>query len=178
MKHIKIQDKTFRTYIEEKVLLEQIKATAQRINTDFKGQKPVFLCTLKGAFMFLADLLKEIDLDCEVSFTRLSSYDGTQTTGKVKPIIGINDNLKGRRVIIIEDIVENGFTIKKLYEELPKHQPESIDVCTMFFKPKAYKLDFDIKYHVVSIDNEFIVGHGLDYNELGRNLKDIYIIEE
>jgi hypoxanthine phosphoribosyltransferase len=126
--------------------------------------------------MFTADLLKNLNIECEISFLKLSSYSGTESTGTVKKLIGFNENIKGRKIIVLEDIVDTGVTLEQIYTELEKFQPKEIKIATLLYKPEAYKKDIPVDYIGIEIPNDFIVGYGLDYNEIGRNLPDIYTI--
>lgn len=176
---IQLHDLKFKPMIPAEKIDEVVSRVAAEINRDFKDkQTPLFLGILNGAFMFMSDLMKKIDFNCELSFVKLASYEGTSSKGTVKTLIGLNNNLKGRHIIIVEDIVETGKSIEDMVRQLKAYSPASISVCTLFFKPKCYKLDIPINYRAMEIGNEFIVGYGLDYNQLGRNYKDIYVITE
>jgi hypoxanthine phosphoribosyltransferase len=133
---------------------------------------------LNGSFMFAADLLKRLEIDCEVSFVKLASYVGTKTTEEVKRLIGLNEDLKGRTVVILEDIIDSGITVDNMLAQLAEHQPAAIKIVTLLFKPQAFRRDFSIDHVGISIPNDFIVGYGLDYDGIGRNLPDIYKILE
>lgn len=179
-KRVTLGDKTFELSIPYDILDDAIGKVAARINTDY-GEKetPLFLGVLNGAFMFISELLQKIDFNCEVSFVKLSSYHGTYSTGTVTELIGLKDNIRGRHVIVVEDIVDTGESIAHLMNSLVGHQPASVEIATMLFKPKSYRKEFNIKYPAMEIPNDFIVGFGLDYNQLGRNLRDIYkIVDE
>lgn len=178
MSIIKIKDKTFKTSIPEAEILERVKAVADRINVDMAGKNPLLLGMLNGSFVFAADLMRMITVPCEVSFVKMSSYQGTSSTGKVKELIGLNEDIKGRTIIIVEDIVESGLTMQKIIETLKARGPEAVYVCTMLLKPDCLKVPLDIKYAAMEIPNDFIVGYGLDYDQQGRNLRDIYTIVE
>ena len=178
MSIIKIKDKTFKTSIPEAEILERVKAVADRINVDMAGKNPLLLGMLNGSFVFAADLMRMITVPCEVSFVKMSSYQGTSSTGKVKELIGLNEDIKGRTIIIVEDIVESGLTMQKIIETLKARGPEAVYVCTMLFKPDCLKVPLDIKYAAIEIPNDFIVGYGLDYDQQGRNLRDIYTLVE
>lgn len=178
MSIIKIKDKTFKTSIPEAEILERVKAVADRINVDMAGKNPLLLGMLNGSFVFAADLMRMITVPCEVSFVKMSSYQGTSSTGKVKELIGLNEDIKGRTIIIVEDIVESGLTMQKIIETLKARGPEAVYVCTMLLKPDCLKVPLDIKYAAMEIPNDFIVGYGLDYDQQGRNLKDIYTVVE
>ena len=133
---------------------------------------------LNGSFVFAADLMREITIESEISFVKLASYQGTTSTGTVKEVIGINENLSGRTVIIVEDIVESGLTMKRMIESLGTRNPASVHICTLLLKPDCLKVDLDIEYAAFSIPNDFIVGYGLDYDQQARNLKDIYVLKK
>ncbi len=176
-KEVKLADKTFVPYLSGEKIGAAVKLVAEKINSDYAGKNPLFLVVLNGAFLFAADLLRSIDVDCEVSFVKFSSYQGTSSTGKVKELIGLNENLKGRDVIIVEDIVDTGTTIVQMMADLDQRHTASVKIATLLFKPEAYKKDIKIDYIGLEIPNAFIVGYGLDYDGLGRNLKDIYVIK-
>lgn len=178
MSTVKILDKTFRTSIPESEILQRVKAVAERINRDMADKNPLFLAVLNGSFIFAADLMREMTIPCEISFVKLASYQGTTSTGKIKEVLGINENLSGRTVIIVEDIVESGQTIKRMIESLGTRNPASVQVCTLFFKPDKLKEDLQLDYVAFRIPDDFIVGYGLDYDQQGRELKDIYTIVE
>lgn len=178
-KVIKLHDRKFRVMIPAAKIDEAVTAVAQRINADYADKDtPLFVGVLNGSFMFMSDLIKKIEFNSELSFVKLASYEGTQTTGDVKCLIGLNQSLEGRHVIIVEDIVDTGESIERMVRDLEKLHPASIAVCTLFFKPGSYRKQIPIDYRAMEIGNEFIVGYGLDYNQLGRNLKDIYVVAE
>lgn len=173
---IKVKDKTFAVTISERVIKRQIRRVAEQINHDYEGKKPVFLAVLNGSFIFAADLLREIDLPCEISFVKLASYQGTNTTGNIREVIGLNIDITGRPVIIVEDIVDTGLTMAHMLETLKGQKPESIDICTLLLKPSKLQVKLDIRYCCKQIPDDFVVGYGLDYDGFGRNTKDIYTI--
>lgn len=173
---IQLHDKYFRVSIPYKTIQLGINNIAQRINADFKDEQPLFLCVLNGAFLFSADLLKRITIDCEVSFIKLASYQGTRSSGTVKTLIGLDSTLSNRAIIILEDIVDTGETIDTLMKQLSVFQPKSVKIATLLFKPEAYKKNIPVDYIALTVPNTFLVGYGLDYDGLGRNLKDIYEI--
>lgn len=175
---MRVKDKDFRISIPEAEILKQVARVAGEINKDYEGQEPVFLAVLNGAFIFAADLLREITLPCEISFVKLASYEGVQSTGKIHEMIGLNIDITDRPVIIIEDIVDTGLTMAHMLETLKKHNPKSIDICTLLLKPEKLQVQLDIKYCALRIPNEFILGYGLDYDQQGRNTRDIYVIED
>lgn len=174
MSEIQIKDLTFVPYINETDLQQLISDVAQKINADYKGKEILFVGVLNGVFMFASDLMKRIDLKCQISFVKLSSYDGTETTGKVKELFGLTESVEGKHVIILEDIVDTGITIDGLYNDLMKQKTASLEICTLLFKPEKYTKGVPIKYIAKSVPNEFVVGYGLDYDGFGRNIPSIY----
>lgn len=178
MDTIQIKDKTFVVSIPETAILRQVQRVAEEINRDYAGQNPLFLAVLNGSFVFAADLIRSVHLPSEITFVKLSSYEGMSSTGNVKKMIGLNTNLKGRPVIIVEDIIDSGQTMVHLLEELAAHEPASVAVCALLVKPDNLKVQLDVKYCCLEIPNDFIVGYGLDYDGLGRNLRDIYTVVE
>ena len=176
---ITLHDKKFRIMIPAEKIDEAVSAVAARINADYADkQTPLFVGVLNGSFMFMSDLIKKIEFQNELSFVKLASYEGTASTGEVKSLIGLNTPIEGRHVIIVEDIVDTGESIDHMIGELERPPPASIAVCTLFFKPGSYRKQRPIKYRAMEIGNEFIVGYGLDYDQLGRSLKDIYVVTE
>lgn len=179
MERIKLHDKHFRLFISNKKIVDAIGDVAAVLNREYgEREAPLFLSVLNGSFMFAADLLKKIDFPCEISFIKLSSYSGTETTGQIKEILGLSTDVSGREVIVIEDIVDTGNTIVDLHTILRERGASSIKFCTLLLKPDAYKKELKIDYVAMAIPNDFIVGYGLDYNELGRQYKDIYVLDE
>ena len=178
MKRIELHGKKFKRFIDAKSIQNAIDDLAIQINRDYNGKRPVFIGVLNGSFLFTADVVRRFKSDCEVAFLRLASYDGTDSTGKVNELVGLNEDLKDRDVLILEDIVDSGNTLAYLMENLSKYQPNSLKVATFLFKPNAYKKDFPVDYRGIEVGNEFLVGYGLDFDGLGRNLEDIYIIED
>lgn len=174
MKTVKILDKSFDLSISSDQILNAVQKVANQINIELKGKNPVFLCVLNGAFMFASDLLKRVTIPCEISFVKLSSYQGIESTGAIKTLIGLNEHLEGRSVVIIEDIVDSGITIKMLHEELVKLNANEIRIASMLLKPEAYSGALKIDYVGLEIPNDFVVGYGLDYDGYGRNLPNIY----
>tara|TARA_R110000850_G_scaffold73760_1_gene161891 strand:+ start:17929 stop:18459 length:531 start_codon:yes stop_codon:yes gene_type:complete len=171
---IQLHDKTFVPFISEKSIATAVKKLAQEIADDIKGEIPLFIGVLNGAFMVVSDLMKVYPGDCEVSFVKMASYKGTTTTGKVSELIGINENLEGRTVILIEDIVDTGNTLEFLHNIFSQQKIKTLKTATLFFKPEAYRKDLKIDYKGIEIPNKFIVGYGLDYDGLGRNLPEVY----
>jgi hypoxanthine phosphoribosyltransferase len=178
MDTVKIKDKSFRVSIPEAEIKQRVKALAEQMSKDLEGKNPIYLAVLNGAFIFAADLMREMTIPCEISFVKLASYQGTTSTGKVKEVFGINEDLSGRTVVIVEDIVESGQTMKQMIESLGTRNPESVRICTLFFKPEKLKEDLNLDYVAFRIPDDFIVGYGLDYDGLGRELKDVYTIVE
>lgn len=174
MEIIKVLDKEFKLYIKQEEIETVIKDIANQINVEYKDKNPLLLVMLNGAFMFASQLFKELTIDCETSFVKYASYDGTQSTCEVKELIGLNSSLEGRDVIIIEDIIDSGFTMRCLLQKLEAMKVSSVKIATMLFKPNAFKFDYKIDYIGMNIGNEFIVGYGLDYNQHGRNYGSIY----
>ena len=178
METIKIKDKTFKTFIPESEIQKRVAAVAERINHDMAGKNPLMLTVLNGSFIFAADLMRYLTIPCEISFVKLASYQGTTSTGKIKEVIGINESLEGRDVVIVEDIVDTGATMKRMLETLGTRNPKSLHICTLLLKPGKLQVPLDIEYAAMEIPNDFIVGYGLDYDQQGRNLRDIYTVVE
>lgn len=175
-KTILVKDKTFAISIPESELKKQIRRVAAEISRDYAGRQPVFLAVLNGSFIFAADLLREVDLPCEISFVKLASYQGTNTTGTIREVIGLNVDITGRPIIIVEDIVDTGLTMAHMLDTLKRQNPESIDICTLLLKPSKLQVRLDVRYCCKEIPDDFVVGYGLDYDGFGRNTKDIYTI--
>ena len=178
MSKIRIHDREFVKSISREEIDKEIKRVAAQINHDYTGKRPLFLGVLNGSFMFVADLLKNIELECEISFVKFSSYQGTETTGKVREVIGFSESLEGRDVIILEDIVDTGHTMHKMMDRLKKYNPASVEIASLFVKPARMQVPVDVKYALFTIPDRFIVGYGLDYDGLGRNLPDVYDVVE
>jgi len=176
MSRVTVKDKTFQTSITEEQLKTRIKELAQQMSKDLEGKNPLLLGVLNGAFIFAADLMREMTIPCEISFVKLASYQGTTSTGKVKEVMGINEDLTGRTVVIVEDIVDTGQTMKSMIESLGTRNPAAVHICTLFVKPDKLKEPLNIEYAAFSIPNDFIVGYGLDYDQQGRGLKEIYTL--
>ena len=178
MSTVKIKDKTFATFISEAQIKERVKALAAQISKDMEGKNPLILGVLNGAFIFAADLMREMTIPCEISFVKLASYQGVMSTGKVQEVLGINEDLRGRTVVIVEDIVDTGRTMHQMIESLGTRHPDSIHICSLFVKPDKLEVPLNIDYAAFSIPNDFILGYGLDYDQAARGLKDIYKIVE
>lgn len=173
---IKVLDKKFKISIPYNKIQERIEELAKTIDNDLKGKDVIFLGILNGSFMFAADLFKNIKIDCQISFLKLASYQGTSTTGKIKRLIGLNEDLRGKTVVILEDIIDTGITIENIIMQLKGYEPDDIKIATLLFKPSAYQKDIKIDYIGFEIPNDFILGYGLDYNGYARNLKHIYTL--
>lgn len=175
---IKIKDKQFEPFIHHGQIAEKVATLAEKINADYKGKNPILIAILNGAFMFAADLVRHLTFDHEIQFVKLSSYQGMDTTGKVKELIGLTSDIKGRDVIIVEDIIDTGTTMYNFLPQLKEKGVKSVEIATLLMKPGKLKVPLDIKYCAMEIPNEFIVGYGLDYNDIGRNYKSIYVVKE
>ena len=179
MSTVVLHDKKFKLCMTAAQIDNAVAKVAEKINTDLKDvDVPIFLSILNGSFMFTADLMRKIDVKSDVVFVKLASYEGTESTGEVKQIVGLTKSVEGRTVIVVEDIVETGNTIEEIHKILKDAGAADIKVCTLLFKPDAYKKDIPINYAALQIPNDFIVGYGLDYNQLGRQYKDIYVLDE
>ena len=174
---ITVRDRHFRISIPDEQIAQRVNAVAAAISKDLEGEKPLFLAVLNGSFVFAADLLRGMTVPCEISFVKLASYQGTMSTGNVKEVLGINEDLSGRHVIIVEDIVETGTTMKRMIESLGTRNPASVEICTLLFKPERLKEELDIRYVAFEIPNDFIIGYGLDYDQQARGLRDIYTLK-
>jgi hypoxanthine phosphoribosyltransferase len=177
MKQVIVHDKTFQLFIPYEKIRATVEKMAESMSRDLAGKKPLFVCILNGSFMFAAELFKRIDLvETEISFVKLASYNGDQTTGEVKQLIGLNEKIEGRTVVVLEDIVDSGLTIDHIHEQLQHLNPREVIIATLLLKPDALKKDVQLDYIGMEIPNDFIVGYGLDYNGYGRNLIDIYSV--
>ncbi|MFV0592952.1 MAG: hypoxanthine phosphoribosyltransferase [Draconibacterium sp.] len=177
MKRVKIHDKEFELFISKEKIQSVVEQMAEKMNVELAGKNPLFLCILNGSFMFAAEIFKRINfVESEISFVKLASYSGENSTGTVKELIGLNENIEGRTVVVLEDIVDTGITIDNIQHQLKSMNPKEVLVATMLLKPDALKKDVDLKYVGIEIPNDFIVGCGLDYDGYGRNLTDIYSI--
>lgn len=175
---MKIKGKSFEVLISEEDLLKRVKLIADEINKDYGGMNPLFVGILNGAFMFVSDIMKRISLQSEISFIKLASYTKMTSSGSVKELIGLNDNIFNRHVIVLEDIIDSGNTISTVLDEFKSRGAASVEVATLLLKPDALKVDLDIKYIGFEISDEFVVGYGLDYDGLGRNSSAIYQLKE
>ena len=179
MNSIVLHDKRFKICMTAAQIDEAVSRVAEKMNADLKDvDTPVFLSILNGSFMFTADLMRKVEINSDIVFVKLASYEGTSSTGNVKQILGLPKSVEGRTVIVVEDIVETGNTIEEVYKILKDAGAAQIRICTLLFKPDAYKKSIPIDYAALQIPNDFIVGYGLDYNQLGRQYKDIYVLDE
>jgi len=174
MEKVKVLDKDFTPFIRQDEIQRMVARLAGEINSDYEGMHPLFLPVLNGAFVFAADLLRQITIPSTVSFVKYASYSGMQSTENVKILIGLNEDISGRHIIIVEDIVDTGITMDYLLQEIRKYTPASVRLACLFLKPEAFEKDFPIDYLGLEIPDVFIVGYGLDYNGYGRNLPQIY----
>ena len=178
MNSITLHDKIFQQYISKDEISNIVSDIANKINAS-NTAKPLFIAVMNGAFLFAADIMREITLqDAEISFIKLASYEGTESTGDVKELIGLSDNISGKNIIILEDIIDTGNTLEKIISMLEDKNIQSLKIATLLFKPKAYKKEIHIDYIGKAIPNDFVVGYGLDYDEIGRNLPHIYKLKE
>lgn len=174
MQQVTIQDKTFGVFLPEKEIDAAIARIAEDINREYAGKNPIFISILNGAFMFTADLLKKIWIPCELSFVKLASYAGTSSTGQVKELMGLKEDIRDRSVIVLEDIVDTGLTLESILEQLKGLHPRSVAVATLLQKPECLKVPVNVDYTGFQIPDKFVVGYGLDLDGYGRNLPDIY----
>jgi hypoxanthine phosphoribosyltransferase len=175
---IKVHDKSFETYLSEETIQQKIRVLAEKINNDYKDKRPLFIAILNGAFMFAADLFKHVTIDAEICFIKLASYRGMKSTGNVVTAIGLDQDLFDRDVVIIEDIVDTGKTLSEFLPKLNHQQPKSLKIVALLHKAEATKYHLEIDYIGFTIPDKFVVGYGLDYDGLGRNLKEIYQLQE
>jgi hypoxanthine phosphoribosyltransferase len=174
MATITVHDKQFETYLSDEVIQEQVKKIAEQINKDYAGKRPLFIAILNGSFMFASDIFKQLSLEAEICFIKLASYKGMKSSGKVVSTIGLEEDIFGKDVIIVEDIVDTGKTLHHFLPKLLHQQPKSLKIATLLHKPEATEFPLTLDYVGFSIPNKFVVGYGLDYSGLGRNLKEIY----
>ena len=174
MSVVRVHDKSFETYLDETTILQRISEMAAEISKDYKGKRPLFIAILNGSFMFAADLFKNLSIEAELCFIKLASYKGMKSSGKVVTSIGLEDDIFGREVIIVEDIVDTGKTLHNFLPKLLHQQPKTLKIASLLHKPAASEYPLKLDYVGFSIPNKFVVGYGLDYDGLGRNLKEIY----
>ena len=176
MQQVTVHDKTFKTFLSSERIGTEVRRLGREITRDLKGKRPLFLSVLNGSFVFAADLVRQCDMDLEITFVKLASYQGTSSSGKITELIGLNESLKGRHVLIVEDIIDSGKTMQELLKTLHAQQPASVQIATLLLKPDALEVELDIAYCGFEIPSEFVVGYGLDYDGLGRNLADLYVL--
>jgi len=176
MNPIQIKDKKFALSISDVEIQKAVREVGEAINRDLADKNPLFICVLNGAFMFAGDLMKTVNIPCEITFIKLSSYNGLYSTGTVKEMIGLNESVVGRNVVVVEDIVDTGLTMERILESLRAKGASEIKIATFLQKPDALQRDITVDYVAMRIPNDFIVGYGLDYDGYGRNLKDIYTV--
>ncbi len=178
MENVTVRDRKFTVSITEETIKRRVAEVAAQISKDLEGKNPLFLAVLNGSFIFAADLMRGITIPCEITFMRMSSYEGTSSTGNVQQLIGLKENIKGRTVVIIEDIIDSGLTMKSLLETLADKEPADVRIASLLVKPGNLKVKLDVPYCCFEIPNDFIVGYGLDYDGEGRNLPHIYTVVE
>ena len=178
MSVVKIHDREFVKSISREEIAAQVKRVAEKINKDYAGKRPLLLGVLNGCFMFVSDLMKNLEIECEISFVKFSSYQGSETTGTVNQVMGLNESIEGRDVIIVEDIVDTGLTMHNMLQTLAGSKPASLAIASLFLKPARLRVPVEVKYSAFEIPDRFIVGYGLDYDGLGRNLPDVYDVKE
>lgn len=179
MERIKVHDKFFKLYMPFEKIEESVQKVADQLNNDMKEiDTPIFLSVLNGSFMFTASLMQKINFQCDIVFIKLASYEGTESTGCVKQIMGLTKSVKGKTVVVVEDIVDTGGTIEELHKILTEAGAADVRICTLMYKPESYSKNIPIDYIANSIPNDFILGYGLDYDQLGRQYKDIYVIDQ
>jgi hypoxanthine phosphoribosyltransferase len=176
MKTIKVKDKEFKLSITASEINDAVERMASELNRDLKGKNPIFLVVLNGSFIFAADLYRKIEIESEISFVKLASYSGTETTSDVRELIGLNEKLRGRTVVILEDIIDTGTTMNYLINKLKYLGVAEVKLAALLFKPSAFREDFRIDYLGMEIPDNFVLGYGIDYDGFGRNYADIYKI--
>jgi hypoxanthine phosphoribosyltransferase len=178
MSRVRLHDKDFEPFISQSDVSIAIDRVAARMEQDYAGQRPLFIGVLNGAFFFAAELVKRLSIECEITFVKVASYHGTRSTGKVSELIGLSERIEGRHVVVLEDIVDTGSTIRHIMDALAEHHPASVRIAALLFKPEAYKQRIPIDFVALEIPNAFVVGSGLDHDGLGRNLPGILKIAE
>ncbi len=171
---IQVHDLVFQPYLTERKINERVRLLGMRINRDYEGRNPLFLAVLNGAFMFAADLFRQVVISCEISFVKVASYDGTESSGAVKDLLGLNEDLEGRHVVVVEDIVDSGLTMRAMLDRLSAKNPASVRIASLLLKPERLREDIHVDYLGFEVPDKFLLGYGLDYNGQGRNLRSIY----
>jgi len=177
MSTIEVKGKKFEILIEESMILSRIKGIAAGLKRDLQDKNPLFIAVLNGSFIFAADLFKELDFACNISFIKAASYQGTQSSGKVSMMIGLQEDLENRHVVILEDIIDTGLTVSFLLNEMKEKNPASLSVCSLLIKPDAFNQAFKVNYLGFEVENRFLIGYGLDFDGVGRNLRHVYVEE-
>lgn len=177
MNSVQVKDKTFRPFLTKEEIAGRVAELGAQLSRDLEGKNPLFLAILNGSFVFAADLMRHVSIPCEISFIRVSSYSGMESTGQLTEVIGLKEEIEGRTVVIVEDIIDSGFTMEGLVKSLRAKNPADLRICTLLTKPGNLKVELDIPYCAFNIPNDFIVGYGLDYDGYGRNLPAIYVVE-
>jgi len=174
---MKVRDKNFTIFIESSEIIKKVKSLSEQISRDYEGKNPLFIVVLKGGFIFASDLFKHVSGPAEVTFVRLASYEGTQSTGKINTLLELTENIEGRHVVIVEDIIDTGLTMQMLLERLRRDKPASVEIASFLVKPEALTVKLDIKYVCFEIESRFVVGYGLDYEGHGRNSADLFVLD-
>ncbi len=175
---VQVHDKIFEPFLSKEQIAATVQQMAKDITRDLHGKNPLFLAVLNGSFIFAADLVRACEMELEVTFVKLASYHGTQSSGKIKELIGLNEDLRGRHILLVEDIIDSGLTMQQLLQTLETYQPASVRVATLLLKPEALECSLDIAYCGFEIPPDFVLGYGLDYDGLGRNLPHLYRLKE
>jgi len=173
-----VKDKHFKVFLTEEQIQKRIAIISSEMTAIYETKTPIFIAILNGAFMFASDIIKNIEFDCEINFTKLSSYEAMNSSGNVSTLIGLNKSIEGRHVIILEDIIDTGRTMHHFTKALEKENPASVAICSLLVKPTALQFKIDIDYTGFEIEDKFVIGYGLDYDEFGRNYRDIYKLAE
>lgn len=175
---ITVKDKQFELFIQHQQIEERIRVLADKLNADYQDKHPLLIAVLNGAFIFAADLVRHLTFDHEIQFAKFASYEGMESTGHIKELIGISADLKGKDIILVEDIIDTGFTMHSIVPQLKAKGARSVEIATLLMKPQKLRVELDVKYCAMEIPNEFIVGYGLDYDGIGRQYKDIYVVKD
>ena len=175
---ITVKDKQFELFIQHQQIEERIRVLADKLNADYQDKHPLLIAVLNGAFIFAADLVRHLTFDHEIQFAKFASYEGMESTGHIKELIGISTDLKGKDIILVEDIIDTGFTMHSIVPQLKAKGARSVEIATLLMKPQKLRVELDVKYCAMEIPNEFIVGYGLDYDGIGRQYKDIYVVKD
>lgn len=175
---LKVHDKLFDVFLSQEQLKEIVARLGKEISTDYQGLNPLLIAVLNGSFIFAADLMRSISVECEITFVKVSSYEGGASIGEVEEILGLEHDINGRHVIVVEDIVDTGLTMSELLRAFRTYYPASLNICSLLVKPESLKRPIEVKYTGITIPPKFVVGYGLDFDGLGRNLPDLYQLAE